>query len=153
MRRIFDHFHLCFLFYVSNAQFIYPDFNQTLGLAFNGNATTTTCTDGGNTTQTQSGFYRGSFKSRIVQKEENLDENEFHNIASFGHRKNRTGKVINGSCSSRLRLTSNKPNSVGSVWYERRVPVVSDWNIFEILHVSSNLLLVFALETHEVERV
>lgn len=148
------------------AIFYFKDFNQTLGLVFNGNAITTTCLNDTyvNNTAIQSGETRGIHVTQVTETndiESNLlnvsrnhdqrgmtyiegNDNAYneelsdpiyaanHNIsesvARFGHRiyytSNRTNS-INNSCATRLRLTPAKKNQIGSVFYEKRMPVVS----------------------------
>lgn len=145
--------------------FIYPDFNHTLGLVFNGNATTTDCgleahirsvsigsilspasgVDAtGNSSQTESIAPRKSEKCGIQTKEV-TETNEHTNYsdsirwreAQFGHRdyfvpSNKTG------CSTRLRLTDSVPSQAGSVWYEKRLPVLTGFDTIFTFQVSDH---------------
>lgn len=130
----------------TNGDFHYPDFNQTLGLTFNGDATTSNC--GLNNTYITSRFdgirlkniSESNIKDQVVShisQEDGLqtkktvvtndDSSETSDIsklyAQFGHKDTFQSNTSNG-CSTRLRLTPSAPSKVGSVWYEKRVPVV-----------------------------
>lgn len=120
-----------------NGDFIYSDFNQTLGLVFNGDASTSAC----NKTQAyfskrvpeqetpikssviNDGGYEAS-EETSTNEGDDVDEmtNEFK--SQFGHRDQFVSSPKTG-CSRRLRLTKSSPSQAGSVFYEKRVPVVS----------------------------
>jgi len=131
---------------VTAGDFIYPDFNQTLGLTFNGDATTSDCglnntyittrLDGiklaninGSNTREQSVFQISQEDGLQTRMDvvTNDGSSETSNIgklyAQFGHR-NISQPSIRDGCRTRLRLTPSAPSKVGSVWYENRVPVV-----------------------------
>ena len=132
-------------FFYVQADFFYPDFDQALGLVFNGDATISDCDlkkkyissqnmkldlqDTVNYDQeTISELHRvGSMQTRQTVSTD-IGDDESSSIrtreAQFGHRDNFTSSSTSG-CSSRLRLTPSGPSKVGSVWYEKRLPVVS----------------------------
>lgn len=145
------------------ADFYYPDFNQSLGLVFNGDATLSDCNEkhdgiigrlpnlaaavasssssSSSTTITPPGDDDHNFtNSLFIERgevggiqtrstvETNVDDETSswiaHREASFGHRSNFTPSIDTG-CPTRLRLTSSHQGQVGSVWYEKRVPVLT----------------------------
>ena len=104
--RLIYAFHiLAFLSGVS-AVFEYPDLNQTLGLVFNGDAKTTNCVN-------------ETLRNINVTTHEEKDSMHITTITD------RTSTNFTKFCKTRMRLTPDKPDAVGSVWYEKRVPVVS----------------------------
>jgi hypothetical protein len=77
-------------------------------------------------------FYRdenGAYVTETVSTFTGNDPNDsdLETIAGFGHRD--TISVPNGNnsgtCSSRLRITPSLPSTVGSIWYNERLPIVS----------------------------
>ena len=134
------------------ADFYYPDFNQSLGLVFNGHATFSDCNEkhdgiigrlpdalsssSSSTITDDHNFTNSLFLDRgevggIQTRstvETNVDDETSssinHREASFGHRHNTTSSIDTG-CPTRLRLTSSHQGQVGSVWYEKRVPVLT----------------------------
>ena len=125
------------------ALFHFVDFNQTLGLVFTGDATTTDCGRKavetiGNGSSAPTAIINSSstvldlMESGGVQTrrtvETSVDGDDSSSIASreaiFGHRDEFAGEKKAG-CPTRLRLTKSAPSQTGSVWYEKRVPVVS----------------------------
>ena len=133
---------LLLLCHVVQADFHYPDFNQSLGLVFNGDATVTDCkekhdgiigrlpdADDHNFTNTlfiERGEVGGIQTRSTVETNVNDDISSWiaHREATFGHRHNTTSSIDTG-CPTRLRLTSSHQGQVGSVWYEKRVPVLT----------------------------
>lgn len=130
-----------------HADFIYEDFNQTFGLTINGNAATSGCH--GNETYTTNGEYetkswnstnhindtviigKGNdlqMKETVTTNEnDSLDDAHIHEMeAQFGHREIYLPSLKTG-CKRRLRLTPSSPSQVGSVFYEKRLPVVSSY--------------------------
>ena len=122
----------------SGGDFIYTDFNQTLGLVFNGNASTSACNKNQTylskrvpqreeqviASVTNDGGYESSEDIMTIEGDETDDfVNEFH--SQFGHRGHADLASPNTGCKRRLRLTSSSPSQAGSVFYEKRVPVVS----------------------------
>lgn len=123
---------LCILFrlillHATEGDFIYQDFNHTLGLVFNGNALTSACDDSILSNETKSSLNnRGGYES-TQKTETNMgqDINELTNefISQFGHRDEFKSNPVSG-CPRRLRLTPSLPSQAGSVFYEKRVPVI-----------------------------
>jgi len=126
--------------------FLYSDFNQTLGLTFNGDATTSDCglnntyittkfdetklknTSGPNNTEQQVshiGRENGlQTRKEVVTNDDNSKTNNISKLyAQFGHKDIFQSSVVDG-CKTRLRLTPSAPSKKGSVWYEKRVQVV-----------------------------
>jgi len=127
---------------IGNADFIYHDFNQTLGLNFNGDAFTTGCNIN-NTYVTVEEENRNlevnehnlvsigkesdqQIKQTVItnDKDSTNDTNIIDLEAQFGHRDTYALSFKKG-CKRRLRLTPSSPSKVGSVFYEKRVHVVS----------------------------
>lgn len=124
------------------SEFIYSDFNQTLGLVFNGDATTADCHKSKkyiphNHTKlppaqpsilSQQGEISGMQTKTVTQTStHNEDSQQFKKEASFGHKDNFSASEENG-CPTRLRLTSSHPSQVGSIWYEKRLPVLKGFS-------------------------
>ena len=138
------------------ADFYYPDFNQSLGLVFNGDATALSdcnekhngiigrlprplsssstiaspITEGHNITNSlfmERGEV-GGVQTRSTVETNSVDDETNSWIAfreaTFGHRHNTTSSIDTG-CPTRLRLTNSHQGQVGSVWYEKRVPVLT----------------------------
>ena len=119
--------------------FTYPDFNQTLGLVFNGDAIVSSC-DNKNKSMTlpspphpsgkqaPEAFGMDNGVSQFVESHDGAKEvSEFE--VGFGDRSSALKDAANStstSCTStrRLRLTPSAPSKAGSVFYEKRVPVV-----------------------------
>ncbi len=122
---------------VTLADFIYEDFNNTVGLVFNGAAASTDCNESSafiendSVNQASSKLQQhGSTTTQdvfstveTIQHNSLNDEIATHN-AVFGHRTEFEVGTATG-CSSRLRLTPSHPSKSGSIWYESRVSVVS----------------------------
>mmetsp|Transcript_19911 Transcript_19911/g.25708 ORF Transcript_19911/g.25708 Transcript_19911/m.25708 type:complete len:450 (+) Transcript_19911:233-1582(+) len=117
------------------ADFVYPDFNQTTGLVFNGDAATSGCTnifeldygdvhgDGDN--------FNGSLPTQQWEtisltgertQETNIHEKSIEDITIFGHCKE-FAPSPDHHCAVRLRLTPSLPAKVGTVWYRNPLPV------------------------------
>ena len=130
-----------------DADFIYEDFNQTLGLNINGDAATSGCnisdryiySDGEKTNHSTPTTNDPISANVIVGKDGGLqsrqtvvtntndakDDQLINELeAKFGHRDAYVPRLNNG-CRRRLRLTPSSPSKAGSVFYERRLPVVS----------------------------
>ncbi len=129
------------------ADFIYVDFNHTLGLNINGDAATSGCNiseayeyisnqgDGSK----QNDHHKITDSRVVVGQEGGLqtrqsvttnanhveDDQSIHEMeARFGHRIAYV-KGLNTGCKRRLRLTPSAASKTGSVFYEKRLPVVS----------------------------
>lgn len=119
-----------------NCDFTYPDFNQTLGLVFNGDASISSCSSKNTAKSAQSypdsvdmptpravGADDGLQLSQTVEshgKDDKIPEFE----TGFGDRSSALNDLRSHICSRRLRLTTSAPSKAGSVFYEKRVPVV-----------------------------
>ncbi len=143
---------------VVNGDFFYADFNQTLGLIFNGAAKTTKCIqilndfvpisynnnsniddkieNEPNDSDDNEVLLRSSEEGGIQSQETMFTEGKFseHDVphknkaSAFGSRA-RTVGYIRSECSTRLRLTPSARSKAGSVWYQKRIPVVSRRNL------------------------
>jgi hypothetical protein len=146
------------LFHLVSADFIYTDFNQTLGLNFNGDAATSGCEIKEtyvtrNNVETlrkinSSSVERGSnqtivavgkgndlqsMETTVTNEHDNGNDSQTNDMeAQFGHRDTYKPSPKTG-CKRRLRLTPSSPSTAGSVFFEKRLPVVS-LSIKSILH-------------------
>ena len=139
---------------VVKGDFFYPDFNQTLGLIFNGAAKTTKCIQKLNNFVPVSYNNNSNIDDKIENEPNDSDDNEVllrsseeggmqsqetmfteskfsgddfphkNKASAFGSRV-RTVGYIKSECSTRLRLTPSARSKAGSVWYQKRIPVVS----------------------------
>ena len=134
------------LYYCVQADFIFEDFNQTLGLNINGDAATSGCNinetyitkydgeqaninsnniDINNTAITGKSGDLQTRQTIITNENESYNDSQINELeAQFGHR-DTYAPGLNKGCRRRLRLTPSSPSKAGSVFYEKRVPVVS----------------------------
>mmetsp|Transcript_16123 Transcript_16123/g.25137 ORF Transcript_16123/g.25137 Transcript_16123/m.25137 type:complete len:367 (-) Transcript_16123:26-1126(-) len=117
----------------ANAQFTYPDFNQTLGLVMNGDAATTTCSNEElmMSAMTSGGEMQGLYQKIVTESgNDNLSVGNVSEIAKFGHRASMDAVDLHEiiECKTRIRLTPSRPSRVGSVWYEKRLPVLTEFD-------------------------
>ena len=112
---------------ICEGDFIYTDFNQTLGLVFNGNASTSDCRSR-RVSKISEVTSRGGYESveEIMTIDGTETDYETGYLARFGHRSNVGLVSPDTGCKRRLRLTSSSPSQAGSVFYEKRLPVVSN---------------------------
>lgn len=140
-----------------NADFVYPDFNDTFGLVFNGDAKTADCNidrkyttvnfpshtendinqhTQNSTSQSLGQTQVGLGESRGYQTEyyietspkENHAFNKSENIMNgFGHRDSYIHSPKDG-CATRLRLTPSHQSKKGSVWYQKKLPVLTGFS-------------------------
>ena len=137
-------FHVCTCFtaLITSIDFVvgdftYPDFNQTLGLVFNGNASTTACNKSQPflskpTTPEEKQKSKISVinleghdatQETVTNEGGSEDESPSDLKPQFGHRDVFKSSPKTG-CSRRLRLTSSSPSQAGSVFYQKRVSVI-----------------------------
>ena len=146
-----------------HCDFTYPDFNQTLGLVFNGDASISSCSskhladkstqknpDSVDAPRHQAvGVYDGLQLSQTVESHFEADEiPEFE--TGFGDRSSTLKNDGNLKCSRRLRLTPSAPSKAGSVFYEKRVPVVCPLIFFDFLLDISNFYAIFQFEAERI---
>ena len=145
---MFTSLHLLFsltLSYPIVGDFIYPDFNQTLGLVLNGDASIASCHKAqkyvSNVEQDDEIVTKKSERKEgglEIQEEistnvrEEGDQGNYRFRSKFGHRDEYRASPQDG-CKTRMRLTPSSPSKVGSVFYEKRVPVVSGFQI-DLVH-------------------
>ncbi|KAL9182975.1 hypothetical protein ACHAXT_004254 [Thalassiosira profunda] len=124
--------------HVALAGFVYPDFNSTAGLVFNGAAATSDCHEASefiiesdDDASSASRLYQHGHTAttdvfstvETIRRNSSDDDIAVHD-AVFGHRRAFDVGGASG-CSTRLRLTPSHPSRAGSVWYESRVPVLT----------------------------
>lgn len=130
-------FSLTTLLHPVGGDFIYPDFNQTLGLVLNGDASISSCHEAqsyvSNVEQDDEIVIKKSERKEgglEIQEEistnirEEGEQEDYRFRAQFGHRDEYRASPQDG-CKSRIRLTPSSPSKVGTIFYEKRVPVVS----------------------------
>ena len=161
------------LYYSSNitaAEFVFEDFDQPLGLVFNGHATTADCGKSSNfisqnkvnvnnqhdPTTIEYGR-KGGFQTKEITQtiEDTQNFKNLKNIAQFGHRDSFLNSDQNG-CPTRLRLTSSHPSQAGSIWYEKRLPVLKGFSTSFVFQVTDHSQICsfhmdpsFSLERHK----
>lgn len=149
---IFSQVLLLYLHVCIDAEFSFPDFNKTVGLVFNGDASTSDC--GLNNTYPNIDNKQGShnihndailtgesnglyFTQTTKTHEKNSETCKIKSTeAEFGHRNKFKAAIVTG-CSTRLRLTPSAPSNVGSVWYESRVPVLKGFDTTFTFQITS----------------
>lgn len=120
------------------ADFSFVDFNHTVGLVFNGAASSVDCGESsefareGNDAQDigypkidQYGLTATTDIFTTVETATNNSSNDtiYLDNAVFGHCDEFATGTTAG-CSNRLRLTPSHPSKAGSVWYQSRVPIL-----------------------------
>eukprot|EP01038_Epipyxis_sp_PR26KG_P011556 gene11556-15476_t len=136
----------------TNSDFIYPDFNETSGLKFNGAAGTTNCfndilnaygdrqgiadrfnedvlTEIGETTVLIS---ESSVETNLAQ-DNNITQST---LAGFIHRSDTISQP--GICRVRARLTPSGPSKVGSFWFMEPSPVTNGFDTYFTFQVSDH---------------
>ena len=133
------------------ASFVFPDFNDTQGLTFNGDAATTSCADLEVTrlagdVEGDADLKESELGVRGMELERHIAKNHIGNGASFieykqtttddpvdtervgqrfavlGHRDDyQPSKETR--CAGRMRLTPSNPSAAGSSWYHLPIPV------------------------------
>ena len=130
-------YHLLAIYFV-DGDFIFEDFRDTTSLTLNGVAATAHCaskqmdtvkfTQHRNEINESLTFYRdenGLFVREMVTTYTGNEDKKFNDeLAGFGHR-DIVETSISDSCRSKLRLTPSLPSTVGSLWYNERLHVVS----------------------------
>ncbi len=124
---------------VCRGDFIYKDFNQSLGLAFNGNASISICNETKSNvlssnvplidehimkSMTNDGGLEISEKVMTIDRDVGSDYIDTF-VSQFGHRELDSHVNPYKGCKRRLRLTASSPSQAGSVFYDKRLPVVS----------------------------
>jgi hypothetical protein len=114
--------------------FHYSDFANASGLILNGDAfVATTCIDDARDSpplyyQGEEGSHQlsSSFELATAYDKQNNRSDMEKTTATFGHRYDSASSVhdLEDHCKKRLRLTPSHPSNVGSVWYEKKMPVV-----------------------------
>ena len=132
----------CFIFVliaffqnVSRGDFLYPDFESTIGLDFNGVAATSSCDEGKRLRyQPRHGTADQNNEIPPSTSEEDTQQAQFQTVrmddttqatskvkdttAILGHRE-KWGNSFYTGCRVRLRLTPSEPSKTGSVWHAR----------------------------------
>ncbi|GMI58959.1 hypothetical protein ScalyP_jg11004 [Parmales sp. scaly parma] len=150
------------------ANFVFPDFNETIGLSFAGSAATTSCEVGIDLTL-ESGFVdltgdadkfgeihgKGDNKSDIEYSQQsekytmqgaqtistNLVDDESGIIASKLSSIGHRDDFIDSKterCNGRLRLTPSTPHKSGAVWHETRLPLTQGFDTIFTYHISDH---------------
>lgn len=121
------------------SDFVYEDFESTIGIDFNGVASTSSCDEGKRLAyQVNHGSADVNLKTPPSTTEEDTNQAQFqetimesvnYKISSvttstsiLGHRE-KWGRSFYTGCRVRLRLTSSEPSQVGSIWHARPVAV------------------------------
>ncbi len=166
----------CFLFVgllcVVGGDFIYDDFESTIGIDFNGAASTSSCDEGKRLAyQTQHGSADQNIEIPPSTSEEDTNQAKFQEVVMddktvktstvaketsiLGHRET-WGKSFYTGCRVRLRLTPSEPGKVGSVWHARPVAVYLGFETkfkFQIVDPSRTCTLVkdrqFSTQHHQ----
>jgi len=127
----------------SYGDFVFADFRETTGLVFNGDAAPTDCGRDNLYVSNISSIEYLSDDSVVVSsigEENGIPTKQTHEtnnddaLASlmlqqmFGHRESFAQSISTG-CSTRLRLTPSAPSKAGSIWYGKRLPIVSCNNL------------------------
>jgi hypothetical protein len=154
---------------VGGVGFVYPDFNVTTGLSFNGNASVSSCGESGTSNPNPAYGYnpshgvvstyseRGLVREGVEGFERStmltdpgtdgaaLDETR----AGFGHRDAASAggyaAAPRGECPARLRLTGSAPQRSGSVWRAARAQVLQGFTTtfsFQITDLSRDCRVV-----------
>jgi len=123
----------------ANGDFMYPDFNNTLGLKLNGAASTTNCVDvhynAYGPTQAAADTFAAELDDQFL---EDMESQEFQTVetavrddvfddinadsAIFGHRDSYVA-APDERCGVRVRMTPSQPHQIGSFWYTAPLPV------------------------------
>ena len=115
------------------SDFIYEDFESTIGIDFNGVASTSSCDEGKRLAyQVNHGTADVNLKTPPSTTEEDTNQAQFQETimenvdyksssvttetSILGHREN-WGRSFYTGCRVRLRLTSSEPSQVGSIWH------------------------------------
>lgn len=163
---------ITFVEYVSNGDFLYPDFESTIGIDFNGAAATSSCDEGKRLKyQPRHGTADQSIEVPPATSEEDTQQVQFQevvmddttqatstikkNTAILGHRE-KWGNSFYTGCRVRLRLTPSEPSKTGAVWHSRPAAVYGGFQTtfkFQIVDPSRTCTLVkdrqFSTQHHE----
>ena len=169
----------CFIFVliaffqnVSRGDFLYPDFESTIGLDFNGAAATSSCDEGKRLKyQPRHGTADQNNEVPPSTSEEDTQQAQFQTVrmddttqatskvkdttAILGHRE-KWGNSFYTGCRVRLRLTPSEPSKTGSVWHARPAAIFGGFQTtftFQIVDPSRTCTLVkdrqFSTQHHE----
>ena len=137
----------------SLSDFLYADFNRTAGLVFNGAAMPTDCDEASDFVESDDKPYDagddGSSSGFLYHHGHTATTDVFSTVRTIGHNSSGDDGIAiqegvfghrrefdvgsTTGCSTRLRLTPSHPSKAGSVWYESRVPVVSSFQVRDIV--------------------
>jgi hypothetical protein len=156
----------------ATSDFIYEDFESTIGVDFNGAASTSSCDEGKRLAyQTKHGSADNNIETPPSTSEEDTNQAQFQEIVMedtkpgfslvtsetsiLGHRE-KWGRSFYTGCRVRLRLTASEPSQVGSVWHARPVAIYLGFQtefVFQIVDPSRSCTLVkdrqFSTQHHQ----
>jgi len=126
---------------VVQADFVYPDFNETTGLVLLGDSGTSNCISyqpnmygdvhgAADLKRESSAVERGEKTDLIFESsmDTNFEGDNFetqNEIAGFLHRSDTISAPEDAVCATRVRLTPSGPSKVGGMWFRDAVPVLN----------------------------
>ena len=145
----------------TQSDFLYPDFESTIGIDFNGAAATSSCDEGKRLRyQPRHGTADQNIQVPPSTSEEGTDQVQFQEVkmdtttseaskitadtAILGHRE-KWGNSFYTGCRVRLRLTPSEPAKSASVWHSRPVAILGGFQTtfkFQIVDPSRTCTLV-----------
>ena len=119
------------------SDFIYPNFFDTTGLIFNGDAYTTSCINNSQHMYGAQQKLRQPARDAEIRIAESTDvretvtteTNPYNNsemtYTFFGHRETYDHAPVDEECDNRIRMTASEPHQLSSVWYTQGLEVLS----------------------------
>ena len=125
------------LVHVAVSDFVFPNFLDTTGLIFNGDAYTTSCTNNSRlmygaqqqlvqpAREPEVRIAESTDVRETVTTETNPPENAEMTYTFFGHREVYDHSPVDEVCDNRIRMTASEPHQLSSVWYTQGLEVLS----------------------------